>query len=179
MSRVYKQHLKKGILIGGSQSDVSNGLYVSNNAIINKNLTVNQNLIVSGYIQAKPYISLKISTSIYSSGSILAIPSTSSVIGTPGAVTITSNMGFQQNVTVARGTVGNVNQFLYTINFATPHPLGANFAVGCTFNTTATANANPNATFTCNTQANSISVWIRENTTNILRDGNFYVYSIP
>ena len=130
------------------------------------------------YIQAKPYISLKVSTSIYSSGTILAIPSTASVIGTPGAVTFT-NSGFQQNITVTRGTVGNANLFLYTFTFATPHPLGTNYAVGCTFNTTATANANPNATITCNTQANSITVWIPENTSNILRDGNFYIYSIP
>ena len=108
----------------------------------------------------------------------MAIPSTSSVIGTPGAVTIT-NLGFQQNITSARGSVNNANQFLYTFTFTTPHPLGTNYAVGCSFITGSTSSNNPNATITSNGQSTSITVWIRENVSNIIRDGNFYVYSIP
>ena len=161
---------------------VPNSLTISNNStrdvVIATPLIVNNNVTINGFLAAKPYISLKISTSIYSSGTILAVPSTStSAIGTPGAVTIT-NYGFQSNITVARGTVGNVNHFLYTFTFPA-HPFGANYGVGCTFNTTGTSSANPNATITSNTQATSITVWIRETSTNILRDGNFYVYSVP
>ena len=144
---------------------------------INAPLIVNNNVTINGFLAAKPYISLKVSTSLYSSGTILAVPSTSSVIGTPGAVTLT-NVGYQQSATVGRGTVGNVNYFLYTFTFPA-HPLGSSYGVGCTFNTGSTSSTNPNAIITTNNTSTQITLWIREITTNILRDGTFYVYSVP
>ena len=138
--------------------------------------SIGGNLTVDGFIAAKPYISIKVATSVYSSGLILAVPSTSSVIGTPGAVTQT-NMGYQ-SATLSRGTVANSNYFLYTFTFPA-HPLGSLFAVGCTFLTGGTSNPTPNAIFTATNTSTTITVWIRETSTNILRDGNFYVYSIP
>ena len=159
---------------------VPNSLTISNNStrdvVIATPLIVNNNVTINGFLAAKPYISLKISTSIYSSGTILAVPSTASVIGTPGAVTQT-NMGYQ-SATIGRGTVANSNYFLYTFTFPA-HPLGSSFAVGCTFITGSTSNAAPNAIFTSTNTSTTITVWIREPSTNILRDGNFYVYSVP
>ena len=160
---------------------VPNSLTISNNAtrdvIISTPLIVNNNVTINGFLAAKPYISLKVSTSLYSSGTILAVPSTSSVIGTPGAVTLT-NVGYQQSVTIGRGVVGNVNYFLYTFTFPA-HPLGSAFTVGCTFNTPSTSTTSPKAVITTNNTSTTITLWIREITTNILRDGTFYVYSVP
>ena len=56
--------------------------------------------------------------------------------------------------------------------------LGLNYSVGCTFQSGSTSTASTNAFFTANATATSITVWIRS-ADNILRDGNFYVYSIP
>ena len=161
-------------------TNVPNSITISNNAtrdvIINTPLIVNNNVTINGFIAAKPYISVKISTSLFSSGGIAAIPSTSTVIGTPGAMTIT-NLGFQSTI-VSRGTLGNNNYFLYSFTFPA-HPLGSSFAVGCTFITGSTSNPTPNAIITATNTSTTITVWIRETSTNILRDGNFYVYSVP
>jgi hypothetical protein len=160
--------------------NVPNSITISNNAtrdvIIGTPLICNSNVTINGFLAAKPYISIKISTSLFSSGVISAIPSTSTAIGIPGMMSIT-NLGFQSAI-VSRGTVGNNNYFLYTFTFPA-HPLGANYTVGCTFNTGATSSTNPNAVITTNNTSTQITVWIRENTTNILRDGTFSVYSIP
>jgi hypothetical protein len=147
------------------------GLTVYNSASIGGNLTV------GGFISAKPYISLRVSTSLFSSGAISAIPSTTSTIGTAGAVTV-FNYGYTTTVTTARGTAGASNAFLYTFSWSTPHPLGTNYAIGCSFHTGASSSPSPNAFITTNNTATSITVWIRSSD-NILRDGNFYVYSIP
>ena len=159
-----------GASFGILQPASTRGIHCYSSASIGGNLTVD------GFLAAKPYISIKVSTSVYSSGVILAVPSTSSVIGTPGAVT-QINQGYQ-SATITRGTVANTNYFLYTFTFPA-HPLGSLFAVGCTFLTGGTSNPTPNAIFTATNTSTTITVWIRETSTNILRDGNFYVYSIP
>ena len=166
--------IDNGVLIGAAMPAAANGLYVSNNGIIGGNLSVIGNLTVTGFISAKPYASLRVST-----GTTGATPSTASVIGTPGPVTLTQ-YGFLTNVGVSRGTtVGATNYFIYTFTMPTAHPQGTNYIVNGAFVTGSTSSASPNAFLTFNvTSSTSFTVWIRSST-NILLDGNFFVYTVP
>ena len=145
--------------------------------IINTPLIVNNNVTISGFLAAKPYISLKVTTSGGTPSTGITVYPAPTTIGTPGTATFV-NIGYQTNVTLARGTPNATNWFLYTFSWTTPHPLGLNYSVGCTFQSGSTSTASPNAFFTANATATSITVWIRS-VDNIVRDGNFYVYSIP
>ena len=90
-----------------------------------------------------------------------------------------ANYGCITSVTVARGSVGNTNNFLYTFSWTTPHPLGANYIPMAIFRTSSTSEVSPNAFFTVtNSSSTAFTLWIR-GTTNILQDGNFFVYTVP
>jgi hypothetical protein len=134
------------------------------------------NLVVAGYMSAKPFVSLRVATT----GGIPSTGTTTNpmTIGTVGTTTL-AQYGFITNATVARGTVGATNAFLYTFSWATPHPVGTSYAVMCNFNTGSTASPSPNAFITANnTSSTSITIWIR-GSTNIMQDGNFFVYTVP
>ena len=84
-------------------------------------LAVAGNLSLTSFISAKPFVSLRVITS----GGTPSTGTTTGTTGTPGTVALTY-YGFITSVTVARGSVGNTNNFLYTFSWTTPHPLGAN-----------------------------------------------------
>ena len=98
-------------------------------------------------------------------------------IGTPGP-SVAINCGYTSAVTLARGTAGATNAFLYTISWTTAHPLGSNYAVMCNFQGGSTTNLSPNGFFRATGTSNSISVWVRTSD-GIIKDENFYVYSVP
>ena len=144
------------------------GVPIQTPTIIDSNLTVN------GFISAKPFVSLRVITS----GGTPSTGTTTGTIGTPGTVALTY-FGFTTSVNVARGSVGNTNNFLYTFSWTTPHPLGANYIPMAIFRTTSTSEVSPNAFFTVtNSSSTSFTLWIR-GATNILQDGNFFVYTVP
>jgi hypothetical protein len=166
--------IDNAVVIGSGLSVNSIGLLVSNSGSFGGNLAVTGNLTVTGFISAKPYASLRVST-----GTAGATASTASVIGTPGPVTL-AQYGFLTNVSVARGaTAGASNYFIYTFTMPTAHPQGANYIVNGAFVTGSTSSASPNAFLTFNvTSSTSFTVWVRSST-NILLDGNFFVYTVP
>ena len=143
------------------------------NSLTAGSLTVNSNLTVNGYISAKPYVSLRIVTT----GGTQSTGTTSGTIGTPGTATVT-NLGYTSPITTSRGNAGATNAFLYTFTWTTPHPLGANYAIMCNFYGTSTANLSPNAFFRTSGTSTAISVWIRTSD-GIIKDENFYVYTVP
>ena len=145
-------------------------LTVTNNTIITGNLVVNGNLTLSGFNVIKPYISMKITTSG-------GTPSTLTTIGTPGA-SVAINCGYTSAVTLARGTSGATNAFLYTISWTSPHPLGSNYMVMCNFQGGSTTNLSPNGFFRANGTSTNITIWVRTSD-GIIKDENFYVYSVP
>ena len=98
-------------------------------------------------------------------------------IGTPGP-SVAINCGYTSAVTLARGTTGTTNAFLYTISWTTAHPLGSNYAVMCNFQGGSTTNLSPNGFFRANGTATSITVWVRTSD-GIIKDENSYVYSVP
>ena len=168
--------IDNGLSIGTAQSinafglTVANSAIVNNNLIVTNNLTVNGSLTVNGFNVIKPYISLRITTSG-------GVASTTTVIGTTGTTTV-ANYGYTSSVTTTRGTVGATNAFLYTFSWTTAHPLGANYAVMCNFQGSSTTNLSPNGFFRATGTSNSISVWVRTSD-GIIKDENFYVYSVP
>ena len=150
---------------------------LSDHIQVEDNLTIDGNLTVNGFISARPYASLRVLTGT----TVGTTPSTGTAvgtIGTPGPVSLTQ-CGFLTNVSVARGTVGGTNTFLYTFTMPTAHPLGANYIVNGGFQTGGTSAPSPNAFLTFNVSNSTIfTVWVRSST-NILMDGNFYVYTVP
>ena len=105
------------------------------------------------------------------------------VIGTPGTSTVAS-YGYSTTVSLAHGTAGAANAFIYTFTWTGAHPLGTNYSVFAQFQTGATATSLPLGVITTNvTSSTSFNVWIRTslNTTfnNVLVDGTFYVYTVP
>ena len=141
--------------------------------MITSNLTVNGSLTVNRFYAIKPYISLKITTAGGTASTGTAVGS----IGTPGTVTVT-NYGYTSSVTVTRGTALATNAFLYTISWTTAHPLGSNYAVMCNLQGSSTTKLSPNGFFRATGTSNSISVWVRSSD-GIIKDENFYVYSVP
>jgi hypothetical protein len=141
--------------------------------VIDNGVTIGGNLTVNGFTNTKPYISLRITTSGGTPGTVLNGVTT---IGTPGP-SVGINCG-SSAVTLARGTAGATNAFLYTISWTTAHPLGSNYAVMCNFQGGSTANLSPNGFFRANGTATSITVWVRTSD-GIIKDENFYVYSVP
>ena len=132
------------------------------------------NLIVNGYISAKPYASLRVATA----GGIPSTGTAVGTIGTPGPVSLIQ-YGFLTNVSASRGAVSTVNVFLYSFTLPSAHPQGTNYIVNGAFVTGSTSSASPNAFLTFNvTSSTSFTVWVRSST-NILMDGNFYVYTFP
>jgi hypothetical protein len=144
------------------------GVTIKTPTIIDSNLTVN------GFISAKPYVSLKITTSGGTPSTLLNGVTT---IGTPGA-SVGITCGYTSAVTLARGTPGATNAFLYTITWTTAHPLGSNYVVMCNFQGGSTTNSSPNGFFRANGTSNSITVWVRTSD-GIIKDENLYVYSVP
>jgi hypothetical protein len=138
--------------------------------------TIGGNLTLTGYLAAKPFVSLRVTTG---GGTPSTLNATTGVttIGTPGAVVLVQN-GFIQNVTVARGTAGASNAFLYTFSWTTAHPLGSNYAVMCQFQGSSTSNLSPNGFFRANGATNAITLWVRTSD-GIIKDENFYVYTVP
>ena len=104
------------------------------------------------------------------------------VIGTPG-FSVINQYGFITNVTLARGSAGATNAFIYTFTWPTPHPLGINFIVNAVFRTGGSADPQPIGVITTNvTSSTSFNVWIRTTlgtTPNMFADGSFYVYTVP
>ena len=137
-------------------------------------------LSVAGFISAKPFISLRVATSggtpsTYNAGVF--------VLGTPGTVTLT-NLGYNNTVVCTRGTAGNTNYFLYTFTWTGAHPLGAYNSANAIFHTSGTGSGQPANTpvITVNVSSTQITVWIRgivSGNSNVLQDGNFYMYSVP
>ena len=135
------------------------------------------NLVVSGYLSAKPYVALRVATST-AAPAVASTGTTAGTIGTPGTVSLTQ-YGFLTNVSVARGTVGGTNLFLYTFTMPTAHPLGTSYTVNGCFQTGGTSAPSPNAFLTFSVgSSTSFTVWVR-GPTNILLDGNFHVYTVP
>ena len=132
------------------------------------------NLSVGGFIDARPFASLRVATA----GGTPSTGTTVGTIGTPGTTTLVQ-YGFLTNVSVARGTVATTNLFLYSFTLPTAHPLGTNYIVNGGFRTAGSTEASPNAFLTFNVaSATQFIVWVRS-PTNILMDGNFYVYTVP
>jgi hypothetical protein len=146
--------------------------------VIDNGVTIGGNLTVSGFTNTKPYASLRVTTT---GGGTFATPSTGTTvetIGTPGAVTLVQ-YGFLTNVSVARGSTGTTNLFLYSFTLPTAHPLGTNYIVNGGFYTAGSLALSPNAFLTFNVASSTnFSVWVRSST-GILMDGNFYVYTVP
>ena len=142
-------------------------------------LSVTGSLTVSGPLTVKPYISLRVSTT---GGTLSTVSGSTTTLGTPGTVSLT-HLGFNTTTVCTRGTPGNTNYFLYTFTWTGAHPLGGNFAVGATYNTGSTGATQPIGIITANaSNSTQITLWIRTTigaVTNVLMDGNFYVYSIP
>jgi hypothetical protein len=143
------------------------------------------NLTVNGFIAAKPYVSLRVATS---GGTPSSVSGSTLTIGTAGTTTLTNN-GFITPV-LSRGTAGATNAFIYTFTFATPHPLGTNYAVFAQFATGATGSSSqaqslqPTGVITTNvTSSTTFNVWIRTpldaTYNNVLVDGTFYVHTVP
>jgi hypothetical protein len=154
---------------------------IAGNLAVNGNLTVGGDLSVTGFLSAKPYISLRIVTTGGTPSTVSGSPATVTV-GTPGTVTLT-NLGSNTTAVCSRGTSGNSNYLLYTFNWTGAHPLGANFAANAMFYTTGTASGQPVGAITLVVNsATQITLWIRATVggiSNVLQDGNFYVYSVP
>ena len=156
--------INNGISVGILQPTASVGINCYSSATIGGNLTV------TGFISAKPYVSLNVVTSG-------GTPSTLSVIGTPGTMTVT-NYGYTTSITSGRGTAGNSNYLLYVFSWSTPHPLGTNYAVMCNFQGSSTSNLSPNGFFRATGTSTAITVWVRT-ADGIIKDENFYVYTVP
>jgi hypothetical protein len=139
------------------------------------NTTIGGNLTLTGYLAAKPFVSLRVLTGG-------GTPSTATVIGTPG-VSLVTPYGYIPTVTVARGTAGATNAFIYAFTWTTPHPLGINYIVNAAFRTGSSTDPQPVGVLTTNvTSSTSFNVWIRTtvgSTTNVFADGTFYVYTVP
>ena len=156
-------------LFDSGQTQLYNSLDVTGNTTIGGNLTL------TGYLAAKPFVSLRVVTGG-------GTPSTATVIGTAG-LSVLNQYGFIQNVTLARGTAGGVNAFIYTFTWATPHPLGINYIVNAIHRTGSYADPHPTGVITANVNSStSFSLWVRTTvgtTTNVFADGTFYVYTVP
>jgi hypothetical protein len=138
------------------------------------NCTIGGNLTVNGFIAAKPYASLRVATA----GGTPSTGTTVGTIGTTGTVSL-FQYGFLTNVSLSRGTAATTNLFLYSFTLPTAHPLGTNYIVNGGFRTVGSTEASPNAFLTFNVaSATQFTVWVRSST-NILMDGNFYVYTVP
>ena len=165
------------LLVDTMTSSVSDHVQVNDNFSVRDNVSIGGNLSLTGYLSAKPYVSLRVSTSTATP----AAPSTGTIagtIGTPGTVSL-AQYGFLTNVSVARGTAGANNSFLYTFTLPTAHPLGTNYIVHGGFQTGGTSAPSPNAFLTFSVSSStSFTVWVR-GPTNILLDGTFYVYTVP
>jgi hypothetical protein len=147
---------------------------VANHIQIEDNVTIEGNLTVDGFISARPFVSLRVVTS----GGTPSSGTTVGTIGTPGTVTLTQ-LGFLNTVTLVWGTVGTTNLFSYTFTLPVAHPQGTNYIVNGGFQANGALSPSPSAFLTFNvTSATSFSVWVRSST-NILLDGNFYVYTVP
>ena len=143
----------------------------------NNNLTIAGNLIVEGFTDARPYVSLRVITST-AAPAVASTGTTAASIGTPGVVSLTQ-LGYNTSVSLARGTVGTTNLFTYQFTLPVAHPQGANYIVNGGFYTSGALSPSPNAFLTFSVaSATSFSVWVRSST-NILLDGNFYVYTVP
>jgi hypothetical protein len=160
-------------LFDSGQTQLYNSLDVTGNTTIGGNLTL------TGYLAAKPFVSLRVATG---AGTATTISAGLPVIGTPG-FSILTQYGYIQNVSLARGTAGATNAFIYTFTWTTPHPLGINFIVNAVFRTGGSADSQPIGVITTNvTSSTSFNVWIRTTlgtTPNMFVDGTFYVYTVP
>jgi hypothetical protein len=167
--------------IKGNGDFACNGAISSASSSTTGNATVGGDLSVTGFLSAKPYISLRIVTTGGTPSTVSGSPATVTV-GTPGTVTLT-NLGSNTTTVCSRGTVGNGNYLLYTFNWIGAHPLGSNFAANAMFYTTGTASGQPVGAITLVVNsATQITLWIRATVggiSNVLQDGNFYVYSVP
>ena len=152
---------------------------MNGNTSVLGDLSVTGSLTASGPLTVKPYISLCVSNT---GGTLSTVSGSTTTLGTPGTVSLT-HLGFNQTAVCTRGTPGNTNYFLYTFTWTGAHPQGSNFAVGATYNTGSTGATQPIGIITANaTNSTQITLWIRTTigtVTNVLMDGNFYVYSIP
>jgi hypothetical protein len=154
-----------------------------NSLDVTGNTTIGGNLTLTGYLAAKPFVSLRVATG---AGTATTISAGLPVIGTPG-FSILTQYGYIQNVSLARGTAGATNAFIYTFTWTTPHPLGVNFIVNAVFRTGGSADFQPIGVITTNvTSSTSFNVWIRTTlgsglgtTPNMFVDGTFYVYTVP
>jgi hypothetical protein len=170
--------IEQAVVIGEAAPVEAVGLYVSNNAVINGGLTVVGNLTVNGFTATKPYVSLRINTSGGTPTTVVTVGGvTTTTIGTPGTMTV-QNYGYTSSITSARGTVGAGNYLLYSFTWTTPHPYGANYAVMCNFQGSSTTNTSPNGFFRATGTATSMTVWVRT-ADGIIKDENFYVYTVP
>lgn len=147
--------------------------YFFDDVTITGKLTVTGIIDNVSYSPSKPYVSLRVTTT----GGTASTGTTIGTIGTPGTVSI-ANYGHRQDITVARGTAGATNNFLYTFSWTNPHPLGSNYAVMCNFQGSSSSNPSPNAFFRATGTSTSITVWVRTET-GIIKDENFYVYTVP
>jgi hypothetical protein len=155
-----------------------------NSLDVTGNTTIGGNLTLTGYLAAKPFVSLRVITG----GGTPSTVNTSGVtiIGTPGASLVTP-YGYNSNVTIARGTAGATNAFIYTFTWTTPHPLGINYIVNAVFRTGSSTDPQPAGVITTNvTSSTSFNVWIRTTvgttfpgTPNVFADRTFYVYTVP
>ena len=162
-------------LFDSGQTQLYNSLDVTGNTTIGGNLTL------TGYLAAKPFVSLRVVTG---GGTATTISASTGlpVIGTPG-LSVINQYGYIQNASLARGTAGATNAFIYTFTWPTPHPLGINFIVNAVFRTGSSTDPQPIGVITTNvTSSTSFNVWFRTTlgtTTNMFVDGTFYVYTVP
>ena len=173
------------LLVDTINTSLADQITVQDNVVIgstatNKNLTLNGNLSITGSISAKPYVSLRVITS---GGTASTNPSGSTLtIGTPGTTSLVNN-GYNTTVSLARGTAGATDAFVYTFTWTGAHSLGNNYAVAVIFRTGSTSDSAPVGVITTNvTSSTSFNVWIRATVgtvANVLVNGSFYVYTVP
>ena len=117
---------------------------------------------------AKPSVSLRVTTT----GGTASNGTATGSIGTVGTTTL-AQYGFLINVTLARGTAGATNAFIYTFTMPTAHPLGSNYIVNGGFRSGSSGDPWPNAFLIFNaTSSTSFNVWVK-NSSSIIQDGNF------
>jgi hypothetical protein len=144
---------------------------------VNNNFTINGNLVVEGFNDARPYASLRVITST-AAPAVASTGTNAGSIGTPGVVALTQ-LGYLTTVSLLRGQPGTTNLFSYLFTMPFVHPQGSNYIVNGGFYSSGALSASPNAVLTFSvTSSTTFNVYVRS-PTNILMDGNFYVYTVP
>ena len=114
-------------------------------------------------------------------GTASTVDGTTVTIGTSGTVSLTQ-LGFT-TATCARGVSGQASQMAYVFSWTTPHPLGTNYSVDCTFYTPASNSPMPVGILSATAiSSTSCTVFIRATVgavSNVLQEGNFYMNTIP